>query len=67
VLHRLAAAWAKKWDGRWQWEVRHGHFHHRGGGTARVYAVTPTKILAFGKGRFSHTRYRFPMSAPVIN
>ena len=41
-----------------------GAFHDRstetGGGTARVYAVAPTKVLAFGKGEpFSQTRYRF--------
>jgi len=30
------------------------------GGTAYVYAVAPTKVLAFGKGEpFSQTRYRF--------
>jgi hypothetical protein len=23
-----------------------------------VFAVKPTKVLAFGKGEFSHTRYR---------
>jgi len=26
---------------------------------ALVFSVTPTKILAFGKGNFSHTRHRF--------
>ena len=26
---------------------------------ALVFAVAPTKILAFGKGTFSHTRHRF--------
>jgi len=58
LLGRLAAAWTSKWDGRWRFEVRDGGFHHEGGG-AQVYSVTPTKILAFGKGRFSHTRHRF--------
>lgn len=33
--------------------------HHDGGGTALVFSVTPTKILAFAKGTFSHTRHRF--------
>lgn len=59
ALKRLAEAWAMKWDGRWRWEVRGGSFHHRGGGEALVYSVTPTKILAFAKGSFSHTRHRF--------
>jgi hypothetical protein len=40
-----------------------GSVHDRGtetGGAAHVYAVAPTKVLAFGKGEpFSQTRYRF--------
>jgi general stress protein 26 len=58
VLERLAAVWSTKWDGRWQYEVRGRAFHHEAG-AALVYAVSPTKVLAFGKGRFSHTRHRF--------
>ena len=58
TLKRLADAWRTKWDGRWQFEVRDGAFHHEAG-AAEVYAVAPTKVLAFGKGRFSHTRHRF--------
>jgi len=57
-LERLAAAWAQKWDGSWQFKVRDGRFHHEAG-EALVYSVAPTKVLAFGKGRFSHTRHRF--------
>jgi general stress protein 26 len=57
-LKRLADAWATKWDGRWRYEARGGVFHHEPG-TAHVFAVAPTKILAFGKGTFSHTRHRF--------
>jgi general stress protein 26 len=60
VLERLAEAWATKWDGRWQFEARNGSFHHKsGGGMALVFSVRPTKILAFAKGNFSHTRYQF--------
>ena len=59
VLERLAEAWATKWDGQWRYEARDGGFHHEGGGVALVFSVTPTKILAFGKGNFSHTRHRF--------
>jgi hypothetical protein len=62
-LQRLAAAWATKWDGRWQYEARAGSFHHPDGGAALVFSVTPTKILAFAKGRFSHTRYLFQSTA----
>jgi hypothetical protein len=59
TLHRLAAAWRTKWDGSWQYEVRDGAFYHDGGGQALVFVVAPTKVLAFGKGTFSHTRHRF--------
>jgi general stress protein 26 len=59
LLRRLAQAWAAKWDGRWQWDVRDGAFHHKGGGAAPVFRVTPSKVLAFGKGNFSHTRHVF--------
>jgi Pyridoxamine 5'-phosphate oxidase len=33
--------------------------HHGDGGEALVFRVEPTKVLAFGKGTFSHTRHRF--------
>jgi nitroimidazol reductase NimA-like FMN-containing flavoprotein (pyridoxamine 5'-phosphate oxidase superfamily) len=59
ALERLAAAWTKKWDGRWQYKVRSGAFHQESGGAALVFSVTPTKILAFAKGQFSQTRHRF--------
>jgi general stress protein 26 len=62
ALGRLAAAWAAKWDGRWQYQARNGRFHHERG-DALVFSVTPTKILAFTKGRFSHTRHRFRRQA----
>jgi hypothetical protein len=58
-LVRLAEAWTAKWDGRWQFEVGEGVFQHPDGrGEALVFAVAPTKILAFGKGTFSQTSYR---------
>jgi general stress protein 26 len=59
MLQRLAEAWTTKWDGRWQFKASDGVFHHDGGGEALVFSVAPTKILAFGKGSFSHTRHRF--------
>jgi nitroimidazol reductase NimA-like FMN-containing flavoprotein (pyridoxamine 5'-phosphate oxidase superfamily) len=59
MLRRLAGAWAAKWDGRWRYEARGGGLHHKGGGMALVFTVRPTKILAFAKGGFSHTRHRF--------
>ena len=59
TLRRLATAWTTKWDGRWEFEATNEGFHHDEGGLAYVFAVRPTKVLAFGKGPFSHTRHRF--------
>jgi hypothetical protein len=67
-LEGLAAMWASKLD--WQFEVVDGGFRERASevagadfderGAAWVFAVAPTKVLAFGKGKpFSQTRYRF--------
>jgi general stress protein 26 len=58
LLTRLAQAWAGKWDGQWQWEVRDGSFHHADGGSALVFAVRPAKVLAFAKGESGQTRHR---------
>jgi general stress protein 26 len=58
TLKRLADAWRSKWDGRWQFEARDGCFHHEVG-AALVFSVKPTRVLAFGKGTFTHTRHRF--------
>jgi hypothetical protein len=60
TLHRLAEAWTMKWDGRWRFEVGKDSFLHPGSrGRAMVFAVTPGKVLAFGKGKFTHTSHRF--------
>jgi len=60
VLGRLAEAWAKKWDGRWHYDVHDGAFRHEGGtGAVLVFSVKPAKILAFAKGTFGQTRHRF--------
>ena len=59
LLTRLAREWARKWDGQWQFQVRDGGFWHPGGGAAQVFEVRPAKVLAFAKGRFGQTRYRF--------
>jgi general stress protein 26 len=60
TLERLAAAWAAKWDGKsWQFQVGDDGFRHEEGGTAYVFAVEPTKVLAFGKNPFTHTTHRF--------
>ena len=59
ALKRLAEAWTSKWDGRWQFTVRDGAFHH-GGFPSHAYSVTPAKIFAHAKGDpFGQTRHRF--------
>jgi hypothetical protein len=58
LLQRLADAWATKWDGSWKYDVRDGAFQHNRG-EALVFAVVPAKVLAFGKGAFTHTRHKF--------
>jgi nitroimidazol reductase NimA-like FMN-containing flavoprotein (pyridoxamine 5'-phosphate oxidase superfamily) len=57
-LRQLAAAWESKYGGDWHFEVADGAFHH-GAGEAFVFEVAPTKVLAFAKGEFAQTRYRF--------
>jgi general stress protein 26 len=57
-LERLAAIWKSKLY--WDFEVGDGGFGDPDGRQGLVFGVTPTKILAFGKGEpFSQTRYRF--------
>jgi nitroimidazol reductase NimA-like FMN-containing flavoprotein (pyridoxamine 5'-phosphate oxidase superfamily) len=63
-LERLAEVWATKWDGRWQYLVRDGAYYHHDDeevlpDAVLVFSVTPTRVLAFGKGDFSHTSHRF--------
>lgn len=59
TLRRLAAAWAAKWDGRWDFQVGDGAFQSEDASVILVFSVTPDKVLGFGKGTFSHTRHRF--------
>jgi general stress protein 26 len=63
TLAQLADAWSAKWDGRWQFQVHDGRLHHPGGGDALVFSVAPSKVLAFGKGSFTQTTYRFLTAA----
>lgn len=57
-LQRLADAWESKYEGDWHFAVANGAFQGEGG-EALVFAVIATKILAFAKGDFAQTRYRF--------
>ena len=57
TLTRLAAMWKDKID--WVFEVGDGVFldAEAAGHSALVFAVTPSKILAFSKAPYSQTRY----------
>jgi hypothetical protein len=61
-LQTLAEMWRNKYDGDWDFTVEDAMFHGEGG-DATVFEVIPTKVLAFAKGRFAQTRYRF---APTV-
>lgn len=61
-LRHLADLWRSKYHGDWDFTVEGGMFHHDDGGSAVVFGVAPVKVLAFAKGRFAQTRYRFPPS-----
>ena len=57
-------AWTGKWAGQWQYAVREGSFRHQnekeiGTKPVYVYAVRPTRVLAFTKATCSHTTHRF--------
>jgi nitroimidazol reductase NimA-like FMN-containing flavoprotein (pyridoxamine 5'-phosphate oxidase superfamily) len=66
TLERLAKAWATKWDGFWQYEVTDDGFRQPDPTSdpseasavhSAVFSVEPSKILAFGKRPFTHTRH----------
>jgi pyridoxine/pyridoxamine 5'-phosphate oxidase len=57
-LRTLADRWRSKYHGDWDFTVEDGMFHHEGG-SAAVFEVAPVKVLAFAKGAFAQTRYRF--------
>ena len=59
-LRALADLWRSKYRGDWDFAVEQGRFSHEDGGSAIVFEVAPVKVLAFAKGRFAQTRYRFP-------
>jgi general stress protein 26 len=56
-LVELAALWKAKLD--WDFEVGDDVFGDADGRTAHVFALEPTKVLAFGKGPYTQTRFRF--------
>jgi hypothetical protein len=56
-LGQLAALWKAQLD--WTFEVGDDTFRDGDGRRGLVYAVVPSKVLAFGKDPYSQTRYRF--------
>jgi general stress protein 26 len=56
-LRELASLWKSKLD--WDFEVVTDGFQDAEGRDGLVFAVRPTKVLAFGKDPYSQTRYRF--------
>jgi general stress protein 26 len=61
-LERAAVAWRAKWDGRWGYAVTDAGFEDPDDPAHNqilVFAVRPERVLAFGKGDFSHTSHRF--------
>jgi general stress protein 26 len=56
-LQQLAVIWKSRLD--WDFQVTDGGFRDPAGRTGLVFAVTPAKVLAFGKHPYSQTRYRF--------
>jgi general stress protein 26 len=61
VLGQVVGAFAKKWDGRWQFTTRDGRFRGAdGSGGAEVFSVRPVKVFAHAKGDpFGATAHRF--------
>jgi Pyridoxamine 5'-phosphate oxidase len=57
-LKRLATAYEAKYGPQWRFEVGAGVFEHEHG-EALVFAIPPATAYAFGKGTFTHTRFRF--------
>lgn len=56
-LHRLAGLWLSELD--WPYEVEGDAFRDGAGRHGLVFQVAPAKVLAFGKGPYTQTRYRF--------
>ncbi len=58
TLWHVADEYVSKYGDEWRFEVHGGAFHH-GPGEAWVFEVAPVTAYAFGKGEYSHTRWRF--------
>ena len=54
--------WRGRWDGRWNYVVTDTGFEQPNDADhdqVLVFAVRPERVLAFGKGGFSHTSHHF--------
>lgn len=58
VLARLAAAWRRRWDGSWDFQLNGDRLHHRGSAVL-TYSVRPQRVLTFAEGKFGHTLHCF--------
>ena len=58
LLRALAAVWESKYHGDWKFDVANHAFRHAAG-EALVFEVLIDKVLAFAKGTFAQTRFRF--------
>ena len=57
-LQQVADAYESKYGSDWHFDVSDGAFHHDPG-VAWVFEVAPSTVYGFGKGPYSHTRWRF--------
>ncbi len=56
-LRRLADLWKSKLD--WDFDVADDSFRDPQGRQGLVFALSPVKVLSFGKDPYAQTRYRF--------
>ena len=57
LLTRLAQAWAGKWDGQWQFQVRDGAFEQPGGGTGRRWCSRSGRPRSWRSPRAASARH----------
>ncbi|HXW36407.1 MAG TPA: pyridoxamine 5'-phosphate oxidase family protein [Nitrososphaerales archaeon] len=62
LLARVSEAFKTKWDGRWRYAVRDGHFYNLGADNwqSEVFGVKPSRIFTHKKGDpFGATTHKF--------
>jgi len=58
-LTGIADAYRAKYGSDWSFDVADGRFVHAAGGPATVFLVEPSTVIAFAKGVYAQTRWRF--------